>query len=248
MNAQWLRRLYSFAPKPDLVLYYKLPVETAIGRVLARSEGRLGLSEDYADDHEAVRLSQERHGLKYYEAGLDTGLSADPLENFNLFQTRVSAEYDAQARKYGFKTIDSSRSRDEIRADTMAAAFASLGALTGFKKAEGPAAKPNIFDKDPSGDADNIRKNYLHEKRGAHFYFRNMLLPMQERFAQLLDMASAPRAFLHGSPHLDNYAKSKQGAAMVDFDRSRVGPYSWDLVRLMVSMSLRTKKDPKGLL
>lgn len=248
MDAKWLRELYAFAPKPDLTLYYKLPVETAIGRVLARSEGRLGLSEDYAEDSEAARLSQERRGLKYYEAGLDAKLSEDPLENFRLFQTRVTAEYDAQAREFGFKTVDSSRSREEIRADTMAIAFAALGSLAGFKKDDGSRSKSNIFDKDPSGDAENIRRNYLHEKRGAHFYFRNMLLPMQERFAQLMDMASTPRVFLHGSPHLDNYAKSKQGAAMVDFDRSRVGPYSWDLVRLMVSLSLRSKKDPKGLL
>lgn len=236
MDPKWLRRLYAFAPKPDLTLYYKLPVRTAIGRVLARSEGRLGLSEDAGA------------GLKYYEAGLDTGLSADPIENFNLFQTKVSVEYDAQAREYGFKIIDSSRSREEIRADTMSAAFGALGALAGFKKAEKPEVKPNLFDKDPAGDAENIRRNYLHEKRGAHFYFRNMLLPMQTRFAELMDMASAPRALLHGSPHVDNYAKSGQGAAMVDFDRSRVGPYTWDLVRLMVSLSLRQKKDARGLL
>lgn len=248
MDAKWLRRLYAFAPKPDLVLYYRLPVGTAIGRVLARSEGKLGLSEDYADDDEAARLSRERRGLRYYEAGLDTGLAADPIENFHLFQTRVSAQYDAQAREFGFKTIDSSRSRDAIRSDTMATAFGALGALTAFRKAEKPEAKSNLFDKDPAGDAENIRRNYLHEKRGAHFYFRNMLLPMQARFAELLDMAATPRALLHGSPHVDNYAKSGQGAAMVDFDRSRVGPYSWDLVRLMVSLSLRRKKDAKGLL
>lgn len=248
MDPKWLRRLYAFAPKPDLTLYYKLPVKTAIGRVLARSEGRLGLSEDYAEDNEAARLSQERRGLKFYEAGLDAKLSADPLENFDMFQTRVSAEYDAQAREFGFKVIDSSRSREDIRADTMSAAFGALGALASFKKAERPEAKPNLFDKDPSGDAENIRRNYLHEKRGAHFYYRNMLLPMQTRFAELMDMASTPRALLHGSPHVDNYAKSGQGAAMVDFDRSRVGPYTWDLVRLMVSLSLRQKKDAKGLL
>jgi hypothetical protein len=57
-----------------------------------------------------------------------------------------------------------------------------------------------------------------------------------------------PNVLLHGSPHVDNYARSHQGAAMVDFDRSRVGPYAWDLVRLMVSMSLRQKNPAKGLL
>ena len=249
MDAKWLRKLYSFAPKPDLVLYFKLPVQTAIGRVLARSEGKLGLSEDHDDvDEDAARTVHERRGLKYYEAGLDVHLSKDPVRNFEMFQERVTAQYDAQAREFGFKVVDAARGRDEIHADVTAAALGSLGALSSFKRKDDPLAKSNLFDKDPAGDAENIRMNYLHEKRGSHFYFRNMLLPMQERFAQLMDMASMPKVFLHGSPHIDNYAKSAQGAAMVDFDRSRVGPYAWDLVRLMVSMSLRQKKDADGLL
>ena len=45
--------------------------------------------------------------------------------------------------------------------------FGALGALSGFKKAENPAVKSNIFDKGPAGDAENIRRNYLHEKRKA---------------------------------------------------------------------------------
>ena len=248
MDAKWLRQLYSFAPNPDLVLYYRLPVVTAIGRVLSRSDGKLGLSEDFGEDEEASKLAKSRRGLKYYEAGLDVGLSKDPVENFELFQTRVTAEYDKQAKEFGFKIVDSARGRDEIFADTRKLALRSLGALSAFKPAEDPLVKTNLFDKDPAGDAENIRENYLHEKRGAHFYFRNMLLPMQERFAQLMDMASMPKAFLQGSPHMDNYAKNQQGAAMVDFDRARVGPYAWDLVRLMVSMSLRQKKDADGLL
>ncbi len=114
------------------------------------------------------------------------------------------------------------------------------------------AARRNIFDKDPAGDAPNIRRNYRHATKGPHFYFRNALLPMQERFAQLMDLRGMPKVFLHGSPHVDNYAKSANGAAMVDFDRARVGPYAWDIVRLMVSISLRRKKlrgflDPKVL-
>ncbi len=248
MDAKWLRGLYAFAPKPDLVLYFRLPVATAIVRVLSRSEGKLGLSEDFDENDPASKHAKERRGLKYYEAGLDVGLSKDPVKNFELFQTRVTAEYDKQAKEFGFKIVDSARGRDEIFADVTKIALGALGPLTSFKHAADPLDKTNIFDKDPAGDADNIRLNYMHEKRGTHFYFRNMLLPMQERFAQLMDMASMPKVFLHGSPHMDNYAKSAQGAAMVDFDRARVGPYAWDLVRLMVSMSLRQKKDADGLL
>jgi dTMP kinase len=237
-DGRWLRKLYADAPRPDLTLYFRLPVETAIGRVLKRSDAKLGLSEDHDNPS----------GLKYYEAGLDAKLAKDPVENFRLFQTRVTKSYDAQAREFGFKVIDSSRDRDAITPDVTAAVFETLGPLSSFKKSEDPLAKSNIFDKDPNGDADNIRRNYMHEKRGVHFYFRNMLLPMQDRFAQLLDMSKMPRVFLHGSPHMDNYAKNQNGAAMVDFDRARVGPYAWDLVRLMVSISLRRKKDGEGLL
>ncbi len=141
MDARWLRNLYEFAPRPDLTLYYRLPVETAIGRVLSRSEGRLGLSEDFEEDPEAAAETKARRGLKYYEAGLDANLSEDPIENFKLFQTGVTAEYDKQAREFGFQTVDSSRGRDEIFADTERLAFAALGPLSSPSAAPRPSPR-----------------------------------------------------------------------------------------------------------
>jgi len=52
-----------------------------------------------------------------------------------------------------------------------------------------------------------------------------------------------PYVFLHGNPHIDNFAKTNQGEAMIDFDRSRVGPYAWDLVRFACSLSLRRSEE-----
>jgi dTMP kinase len=254
MKADWLRHLYANVPKPDLTLYFRIPVDAAIARVLARSEGRLGLSENFDDDPELARQKAERHGLNYYEAGLDVPLLPEPatprtpIEHFREFQTRVMAQYDAMAEEFGFSVLDASRGRDEVHGEVSAVAGGMLGPLGAYKPAGEPPERVNVFDKDPAGDASNIRRNYMNEKRGAHFYFRNMLLPMQERFAQLMGMAAMPKVFLHGSPHIDNYAKSRQGAAMVDFDRSRVGPYAWDLTRLLVSLSLRQKKPADGLL
>ncbi len=237
-DPKWLRGLYGSALKPDLTLYFKLPVETAIGRVLARAEGRLGLSEDFDETPKNRVLGQNA-----YAVGRDMNFSTDDRENFRLFQSKVVASYDAQMREFGFRAMDATKPR-EIQHDAVFAQIQrALGPLSAYAKHDGKKAASNIFDKDPAGDADNIRMNYLHEKKGAHFYFRNMLLAMQDRFAQLMDMASMPHVFLHGSPHVDNYAKTAEGAAMVDFDRSRVGPYAWDLVRLMVSLSLRQKKE-----
>ena len=82
----WLRKLYGFARVPDFTLYFRLPLETALGRIL---EGR--------------------PRLKYFEAGMDLGLSADLYENFRLFQGRVMEQYDQLADEFGFTTIDATR-------------------------------------------------------------------------------------------------------------------------------------------
>jgi dTMP kinase len=237
-DPKWLRGLYANALKPDITLYFKLPVETAIGRVLSRAQGRLGLSEDFDEaPHKRVL------GQNLYAVGRDMHFAEDDHANFLQFQSKVISSYEAQSKEFGFRWVDASKSREIQHEGVFAQVLSALGPLSGFKRRPLRETRSNLFDKDPAGDADNIKRNYLHEKKGAHFYFRNMLLAMQDRFAQLMDLSDMPKVFLHGSPHVDNYAKTAEGAAMVDFDRSRVGPYAWDLVRLMVSISLRQKKE-----
>jgi dTMP kinase len=79
----WLKAMYGFARLPDIVLYFRLPLEVALGRIL---EGR--------------------PELKYFEAGMDLGLSQDPVESFHLFQGRVMAQYDRLATEYAFTVLD----------------------------------------------------------------------------------------------------------------------------------------------
>lgn len=85
-DLQWLRRLYGFALHPHITLYFKLPLETALGRIL---EGR--------------------PQLKYFEAGMDLDLSDDIYESFRIFQGRVKEQYDAMAKEFGFTVIDARR-------------------------------------------------------------------------------------------------------------------------------------------
>jgi hypothetical protein len=81
-----------------------------------------------------------------------------------------------------------------------------------------------------------------------YLFFRQRCLALQARFAELVDLKKVPRVFLHGNPHLDNFAKTQHGEGMIDFDRSRVGPYSWDLVRLMCSVSLKREEADRPFL
>jgi dTMP kinase len=90
-NPQAVRELYSFAVKPDLALYFRVPLDVAINRVLTGAE---------------------RGELKYYEAGMDLGLSSDPIESYKLFQRRVSDQYDLMVEEFGLTVIDAERTID----------------------------------------------------------------------------------------------------------------------------------------
>jgi len=84
-------------------------------------------------------------------------------------------------------------------------------------------------------------------KESRYFFFRMACPLMQIRLSQLLDLGQIPKTFLHGNPHIDNYVKTFTGSAMLDFDRSRVGPYCWDIIRFFISLSLR-REDEDGFL
>jgi dTMP kinase len=83
VDRQWLRELYSFAVKPDLALYFRVPIDVSLDRLMTR-----------------------RVKLKFYEAGLDLGWSSHPVESFRLFQGKVLGEYDRLVDEFGLEVID----------------------------------------------------------------------------------------------------------------------------------------------
>jgi dTMP kinase len=44
--------------------------------------------------------------LKFYEAGLDMGWSAQPLESFRIFQGKVLDEYDRLVDEFGLSVVN----------------------------------------------------------------------------------------------------------------------------------------------
>jgi dTMP kinase len=87
VDRQWVRDLYGFAVRPDLTLYFRVPIKVSLDRLRAR-----------------------RVKLKYYEAGMDLGLSLEVEESFTLFQGRVLAEYDRLVDEFGLSVVDATRS------------------------------------------------------------------------------------------------------------------------------------------
>jgi dTMP kinase len=55
------------------------------------------------------RLHGARAGFKFYEAGLDLGLSEDPDESFRVFQGRIVDEYEKMVPEFGLTVIDATQ-------------------------------------------------------------------------------------------------------------------------------------------
>jgi Ppx/GppA phosphatase family protein/thymidylate kinase-like protein len=83
VDRQWVRELYSFAVRPDLALYFRVPIDVSVDRLMAR-----------------------RVKLKFYEAGMDLGWSTNPVESFRMFQGKVLDEYDHLVDEFGMDVVD----------------------------------------------------------------------------------------------------------------------------------------------
>jgi dTMP kinase len=90
VDRKWVRDLYSFAVRPNLAVYFRVPIEVSLDRLLAR-----------------------RVKMKFYEAGLDMGWSTNATESFRIFQSKVLEEYDHIVPEYGLQVVDARRSITE---------------------------------------------------------------------------------------------------------------------------------------
>ena len=52
------------------------------------------------------RLLDARDGFKFYEAGMDLGLSDDAEDCFRMFQGKILAEYEKMIAEFGLTLID----------------------------------------------------------------------------------------------------------------------------------------------
>jgi dTMP kinase len=90
VNARWVRELYRFAVQPTIAFYFRVPLDVSLKRILSA-----------------------RATLKYYEAGMDLGLSVDIEESFELFQGMIADRYEEMVDEFGLRVIDATRSIEE---------------------------------------------------------------------------------------------------------------------------------------
>src|SRR5689334_22262538 len=90
LDPAWIRNVYSFALKPDVVFYLRIGVDDLIPRVVFS------------------------RGFDYWESGMDLHPSEDMYESFRKYQTSLLQQFDVLAQEYGFEVIDASGSVNSI--------------------------------------------------------------------------------------------------------------------------------------
>jgi len=82
VDHKWVRNMYSFAIKPDMVFYFDVTSKISLDRICQNRQP------------------------KFYEAGMDLKLSNNPYKSYVIFQNRVNEEYKKMVDEYGLIRID----------------------------------------------------------------------------------------------------------------------------------------------
>lgn len=86
VDRNWVRKVYGFAVKPDLTMYFRVSEDVSLERICSN------------------------RAPKFYEAGMDLKISNDPYESYKIFQKRVNDEYKSMIDEYGLVEIDANES------------------------------------------------------------------------------------------------------------------------------------------
>jgi dTMP kinase len=107
VHPDWVRNMYSFAVRPDLGFYFRVPIEVSLKRIL-----------------------NGRAEIKFHEAGMDLGLHTDIRESFKMFQGRILDEYEKISKEYGMTVMDATTPIPEQQAIMRAYVRQMLGNYT----------------------------------------------------------------------------------------------------------------------
>jgi dTMP kinase len=83
VDRNWIEQVYCFAVRPDLAICFQLSAEESLARILSGHPR-----------------------LKYYQAGMDLGLSSDPISSFRAFQQRIAHAYQTMSDTCSFLNVD----------------------------------------------------------------------------------------------------------------------------------------------
>ncbi|AAY81315.1 dTMP kinase [Sulfolobus acidocaldarius] len=94
VDIEWVKKLYSFAVKPDITFYIRVPSEVAL-----------------------KRLKSSRRQIKPTEAGADVFPNLTPEEGFIKYQSSIIEVYDRIAEENNFVVVDGTKDPRQVQSE-----------------------------------------------------------------------------------------------------------------------------------
>jgi dTMP kinase len=89
-DPQWTRKMYGFAPIPDMVVYLRADVPSLVTRMV------------------------HGPGFTYWESGMDIRSADNLYDSFCVYQARLIDQFDQMADEFNFLTLNANRSAQEV--------------------------------------------------------------------------------------------------------------------------------------
>jgi dTMP kinase len=89
-DPRWIRGVYEFALKPDIVIYLRADVDQLVRRVVQTT------------------------GFNYWESGMDLNLGDDMYDSFCEYQGRLLGVFDSMSREHGFHVIETAAQIEDV--------------------------------------------------------------------------------------------------------------------------------------
>ena len=90
-DQEWIKQVYEFALKPDVIIYLRLGIQDLITRVIQTS------------------------GFNYWESGMDMDRSGNMYDSFISYQKDIQRQFRNMQKVYGFETVNGNRSPRAIQ-------------------------------------------------------------------------------------------------------------------------------------
>src|SRR6266496_4346703 len=116
LNKEWVRNLYCFTVKPDVVFYLHINPEEAVRRRVALQQQRASVLEEKPKKRAEKKQKKAQRSERSAMTIQLPSLTPEAMESFHDFEMKMYSQYQSMHKEFDFVVIEGSQSIDLVQA------------------------------------------------------------------------------------------------------------------------------------
>ena len=116
LNKEWVRNLYCFTVKPDVVFYLHINPEEAVRRRVALQQQRARVVEEKPKKQSEKKQKKVQRSERSATTIQLPSLTPEAMESFHDFEMKMYSQYQSMQKEFDFVVIEGSQSIDLVQA------------------------------------------------------------------------------------------------------------------------------------